>query len=104
MNIFRLAGDMSHLLAILLLIAKIWKSKSVVGLSGKSQVRALTKLKLNPPQLSDSIHCRLPDSLSRSLLELCLRLQHHHENGLHHLLRRHVLLHLPQVQGHPQSR
>ena len=39
MNIFRLAGDMSHLLAILLLLAKIWKSKSVVGLSGKSQVR-----------------------------------------------------------------
>jgi len=38
MNIFRLAGDMSHLLAILLLLAKIWKSKSVVGLSGKSQV------------------------------------------------------------------
>ena len=39
MNIFRLAGDMSHLLAIMLLLAKIWKSKSVVGLSGKSQVR-----------------------------------------------------------------
>merc|ERR1712023_564117 len=38
MNIFRLAGDMSHLLAIMLLLAKIWKSKSVVGLSGKSQV------------------------------------------------------------------
>jgi len=38
MNIFRLAGDMSHLLAIMLLIAKIWKSKSVAGLSGKSQV------------------------------------------------------------------
>jgi len=38
MNIFRLAGDMSHLLAILLLIAKILKSKSVVGLSGKSQI------------------------------------------------------------------
>merc|ERR1712106_332216 len=55
-------------------------------------------------QISDSIHCRLPDSLSRSLLELCLRLQYHHENGLHHLLRRHVLLHLPKIQGHSQSR
>lgn len=38
MNIFRLAGDLSHLFAILLLLAKIWKSKSVVGLSGKTQV------------------------------------------------------------------
>merc|ERR1712167_141667 len=42
MNIFRLAGDMSHLLAIFLLLAKIWKSKSVVGLSGKSQILYFT--------------------------------------------------------------
>merc|ERR1712176_1230216 len=38
MNVFRLLGDLSHLFAILLLLAKIWKSKSVAGLSGKSQV------------------------------------------------------------------
>ena len=38
MNVFRLLGDLSHLFAILLLLAKIWKSKSVTGLSGKSQV------------------------------------------------------------------
>merc|ERR1712176_358586 len=42
MNIFRLAGDLSHLFAILLLLAKIWKSKSVSGLSGKTQLLFLT--------------------------------------------------------------
>lgn len=38
MNIFRLAGDMSHLIAILLLLWKMWKSRSVAGISGKSQI------------------------------------------------------------------
>jgi len=37
MNIFRLAGDLSHLLAILLLLWKIWKTRSCAGISGKSQ-------------------------------------------------------------------
>lgn len=37
MNIFRLVGDLSHLLAILLLLWKIWKSRSCAGISGKSQ-------------------------------------------------------------------
>eukprot|EP00729_Bicosta_minor_P021830 gene21830-biopygen17377 len=38
MNIFRLCGDMSHVLAIFLLMLKIWKSKSAAGISGKSQI------------------------------------------------------------------
>ncbi|KAL4239829.1 ER lumen protein-retaining receptor 2 [Mactra antiquata] len=38
MNVFRLIGDMSHLLAILLLLLKMWKSRSVAGISGKSQI------------------------------------------------------------------
>jgi len=37
MNIFRLCGDISHLLAILLLLWKIWKTRSCAGISGKSQ-------------------------------------------------------------------
>lgn len=37
MNIFRLVGDLSHLLAILLLLWKIWKTRSCAGISGKSQ-------------------------------------------------------------------
>jgi ER lumen protein retaining receptor len=37
MNVFRLVGDLSHLLAICLLLWKIWKSRSCAGLSGKSQ-------------------------------------------------------------------
>nr|XP_014333599.1 PREDICTED: ER lumen protein-retaining receptor 1 [Bos mutus] len=35
---FRFLGDLSHLLAIILLLLKIWKSRSCAGISGKSQV------------------------------------------------------------------
>lgn len=38
MNIFRLVGDLSHLLAILILLLKIWKTRSCAGISGRSQV------------------------------------------------------------------
>jgi len=38
MNIFRLLGDLSHLLAIFILLLKIWKTRSCAGISGKSQV------------------------------------------------------------------
>eukprot|EP00794_Sanderia_malayensis_P008998 gene8998-9959_t len=38
MNVFRLTGDLSHVLAILLLLWKIWKSRSCAGISGKSQI------------------------------------------------------------------
>ncbi|XP_062567129.1 ER lumen protein-retaining receptor 2 isoform X1 [Saccostrea cucullata] len=38
MNIFRLIGDMSHLLAIVILLIKMWKTRSVAGISGKSQI------------------------------------------------------------------
>ncbi|KAF7233125.1 hypothetical protein EG68_12485 [Paragonimus skrjabini miyazakii] len=37
MNIFRLAGDLSHLAAILILLLKIYSSRSCKGLSGKTQ-------------------------------------------------------------------
>ncbi|KAK3611055.1 hypothetical protein CHS0354_000372 [Potamilus streckersoni] len=38
MNIFRLSGDMSHLLAIIILLLKMWKTRSCAGISGKSQI------------------------------------------------------------------
>ncbi|XP_053608087.1 ER lumen protein-retaining receptor [Plodia interpunctella] len=38
MNIFRLCGDLSHLLAIIILLLKIWKTRSCAGISGKSQI------------------------------------------------------------------
>jgi len=38
MNIFRLGGDISHLLAIIILLLKIWKSRSCAGISGKTQI------------------------------------------------------------------
>lgn len=38
MNIFRLVGDLSHLAAIIILLIKIWKTRSCAGISGRSQV------------------------------------------------------------------
>lgn len=31
MNVFRILGDLSHLLAMILLLVKIWRSKSCAG-------------------------------------------------------------------------
>ncbi|VDM01230.1 unnamed protein product [Schistocephalus solidus] len=38
MNIFRLSGDFCHFVAIIILLLKIWKTRSCSGLSGKSQI------------------------------------------------------------------
>lgn len=38
MNIFRLGGDLAHLFAIIILLLKIWTTRSCAGISGKSQV------------------------------------------------------------------
>jgi len=38
MNIFRLGGDLSHLFAIIILLLKIWTTRSCAGISGKSQI------------------------------------------------------------------
>jgi len=38
MNIFRLAGDISHLFALIILLVKIWKTRSCAGVSGRSQI------------------------------------------------------------------
>uniref|UniRef100_A0A914VHX6 ER lumen protein-retaining receptor n=1 Tax=Plectus sambesii TaxID=2011161 RepID=A0A914VHX6_9BILA len=38
MNIFRLAGDLAHLVAIVILLLKIWKTRSCAGISGRSQL------------------------------------------------------------------
>lgn len=35
MNIFRLTGDLSHLAAIIILLLKIWKSRSCAGVCGR---------------------------------------------------------------------
>jgi len=37
MNIFRLTADLSHLVAIIILLIKIWKTRSCAGISGRSQ-------------------------------------------------------------------
>uniref|UniRef100_A0A8C4QUG7 ER lumen protein-retaining receptor n=1 Tax=Eptatretus burgeri TaxID=7764 RepID=A0A8C4QUG7_EPTBU len=38
MNVFRLAGDLCHLLAIIILLIKMWRSRLCAGISGKSQI------------------------------------------------------------------
>jgi hypothetical protein len=36
MNFFRLLGDLSHLAAIIILLLKIWKTRSCAGISGNN--------------------------------------------------------------------
>lgn len=38
MNIFRLTGDLAHLAAIIILLLKIWTTRSCAGISGRSQI------------------------------------------------------------------
>jgi len=38
MNIFRLTADLAHLIAIGILLAKIWKTRSCAGISAKTQI------------------------------------------------------------------
>lgn len=38
MNIFRLSADLAHLVAIFILATKMWKTRSVAGISGRSQL------------------------------------------------------------------
>ena len=37
MNVFRLVGDLAHLAAIVILLLKIWKTRSCAGISGEDQ-------------------------------------------------------------------
>ncbi|CAD6189343.1 unnamed protein product [Caenorhabditis auriculariae] len=38
MNVFRLVADMCHLLAIVILLSKIWKTRSCSGISARTQI------------------------------------------------------------------
>jgi len=38
MNIFRLSADVAHLIAIVILLIKIWRTRSCAGISGRSQL------------------------------------------------------------------
>jgi len=38
MNVFRLTGDLSHLAAIIILLIKVWKTRSCAGISGRAQL------------------------------------------------------------------
>ena len=79
MNIFRLAGDVSHLAAIIILLLKIWKTRSCAGISGgfRIQINTLNVLHVfnviidsctqsairvrHTPSLTDQIPCLLPE-------------------------------------------
>ena len=41
MNIFRILGDLLHVVAIELLLVRIWNTQSSAGISGKSQILLL---------------------------------------------------------------
>lgn len=46
MNIFRLTGDLSHLAAIVILLLKIWKTRSCAGERGRPAARGPTRARL----------------------------------------------------------
>lgn len=46
MNIFRLTGDLSHLAAIVILLLKIWKTRSCAGERGRPAGRGPTRARL----------------------------------------------------------
>jgi hypothetical protein len=75
MNIFRLCGDMSHVLAIILLLLKIYKSKKVEG--------EFPSNPLAPQTASSAQRLPLPDAACRIFcaLSLFLRNQAHHNFG-----------------------
>lgn len=84
MNIFRLAGDLSHLFAIIILIVKMWKSRSVAGWN----IECLSSNTLTQPQMAlrdlwkgpDPLCPRVHDALPGSVHQLRLHLQLLHES------------------------
>ena len=48
MNLFRLAGDLSHLLAIVILLVKIWRTRSCAGERRSCILCLLTVVLTNP--------------------------------------------------------
>merc|ERR1711971_688509 len=84
MNFFRLLGDVSHLLAILILLLKIWKTRSCAGISGKSQILFLVVFVTR----------------YRPRYQLCQPLQHGHEGVLHCLGSSYSVLDVCQIPCH----
>jgi len=58
MNIFRLLGDLSHLVAIVLLLLKIWKSRSCAG------TPSMISCQMSSVSLSVSFQCHVQASLA----------------------------------------
>jgi len=48
MNLFRLAGDLSHLLAIVILLVKIWRTRSCAGERRSCILCLLTVVLISP--------------------------------------------------------
>nr|CAD7581459.1 unnamed protein product [Timema californicum] len=87
MNIFRLLGDLSHLLAIIVLLLKIWKTRSCADLR----------------EVADSVCDSLHDEIPGSSHHLRLGLQHVHEGGVHRGFVRDHLPDVPKVQSYLRS-
>lgn len=116
MNIFRLLGDLSHLLAIIILLLKIWKTRSCAGKwlknCGMPACRTTWRcyyvscnfrhLGQEPDTFRDSLHFTVLGPTD----DVCLRVQHCDEVCLHQRLIRDYLLDVREVQGYirPQPR
>lgn len=122
MNIFRLLGDLSHLLAIIILLLKIWKTRSCAGKLYRLWRDPITRhimYVFSNQKFFDSVFIfryirKVSDTFLRgvhgallgSVNQLHFCIQYVHEDGVHYGLIRHCLPDVCQVQSDlwPQSR
>lgn len=70
MNLFRLAGDLSHLLAIFILLIKIWRTRSCAGTSWACQLFHVDMISLFQEYLERAKYCLLLYSQHDILISL----------------------------------
>jgi len=127
MNIFRLLGDLSHLLAIIILLLKIWKTRSCAGecypsfscciyeafyrvhatmsidvIIIRHRIRLVLIVDIHTihryqRQVADPLCDCLYHSLSRFIYHVHLSVQHIHEDYFHYHIPRYSLLDVRQV-------
>lgn len=107
MNAFRFAGDMSHLVSVLVLLLKIYATKSCSGYP-RARTPPLPRISAGPlwnlnfwafrcardlAQDAGAVRPGVPDSLPRSLHLRRLSVQHLDEDRVHRQFSRHCLVH-----------
>jgi hypothetical protein len=108
MNAFRFLGDMTHLFSVLVLLLKIYATKSCSGKPYqrfRPPVRGACRLQIwAPPRRgveedAGAVHVGVRGEVPGPLHGLCLALQLGDEGGVHHQLGGHRVVHAPPPAG-----